>query len=274
MKKSNKFFNLIICLISFLLLFSSVGAALDNSGLKVSNDNLKSLKTTVIKKIIDGDTIKASNGETIRLIGVDTPEIFWDKGTAEFYGYKAMKFTRKNLLNKKVYLRYGQKKRDDYGRVLAYIYLENGELFNIKLLNSGYAHLMTVAPNTKYLDNFTNEVVKSRAEGSGIWSQIKQLEKEIPVVSWDEVKKYYGKKVIVEGKIINTYQSDKVVFLNFSKNYNETLTVVIFNNDLNKFAIQPEKFFLNKKIKVMGIIKKYEGAPEIIVENPSTILSE
>ena len=227
-----------------------------------------------IERIIDGDTVKTAAGDSIRFLGVDTPEIDWENNESEFYAQKARDFTAANLKDKNVTLKYDTEREDDYGRVLAYIYLENGELFNIKLLNSGYAHLMTVAPNTKYLDNFTNEVVKSRAEGSGIWSQIKQLEKEIPVVSWDEVKKYYGKKVIVEGKIINTYQSDKVVFLNFSKNYNETLTVVIFNNDLNKFAIQPEKFFLNKKIKVMGIIKKYEGAPEIIVENPSTILSE
>ena len=230
------------------------------------------MQTTVVKKVIDGDTVKITNGENVRLIGIDTPEINWDKGTADFYGYKALNYTKSSLLNEKIYLEYDKEKRDDYGRLLAYIYLENGVLFNMKLVAEGYAHLMTVEPNTKYLNQFKNSVINARTERRGIWKRLDQLQRNVPVISWKEAEKYYKKKVIVEGKITNTYKSKEVTFLNFAENYNETLTIIIFNDDLNKFSCQPEEFFLNKNIEVLGKIKKYEEAPEIIIENPTSIL--
>ena len=272
MKKNNKITFFIIFVISIFLVCSFTISAEENSGIKLNNKDLNSLQTTVVKKVIDGDTVKTTNGENIRLIGIDTPEINWDKGTADFYGYKALNYTKSSLLNEKIYLEYDKEKRDEYGRVLAYIYLENGELFNLKILEKGYGHLMTVDPNTKYLKKFRKAAKKARNKEQGIWRRINQLQEKLPVISWGEAKDYYGKKVIVKGKIINTYKAEEVTFLNFAENYDETLTIVIFNDDLNKFSFQPEDYFLNKSVEVLGEIKKYEGSPEIIIKNPSSIL--
>ena len=59
---------------------------------------------------------------------------------------------------------------------------------------------------------------------------------------------------------------------NFSKNYSETLTIVIFNDDLNKFAVKANEYFKNKRVKVIGDIKKYDDAPEIIITDPTSIM--
>ena len=272
MRKYKNMLSFIIFIISISLVFSFGVTAKNNSEVTIKNKNLNSLESTVVKKVIDGDTIKISNGETIRFIGIDTPEINWDIGTADFYGYKALNFTKNNLLNKKIYLEYDEEKRDDYGRLLAYVYLENGELFNDIILKKGYGHLMTVEPNTKYLKKFRKVVKKAREKEQGIWRKIKQSKEKAAVISWKEAEKFYGKTVIVEGKIKNTYKAEEVTFLNFAENYNETLTIIIFNDNLNKFACQPENYFLNKNIRVIGEVKEYEGSPEIIVENPTSIL--
>jgi len=227
-----------------------------------------------ITKVIDGDTIKTKNGKTIRLIGIDTPEINWDSGTADFYGYKALKFTNKYLLNKKVYLEFDQDKKDDYDRQLAYIYLQNGDFFNAKLLANGYAHILTVEPNNKYENKLKEIAKKAREEKIGIWKKVEQFSDRLDTISWKDAEKYYGKNVIVKGKIVNTYKAEEVTFLNFSENYSETLTIVIFNDDLNKFAVEVNKYFKNKRVKVMGKIKKYDNAPEIIITDPTSILIE
>ena len=272
MKKYNKFYlKLFFILILIFFITFNIQAVEENLN-KTGNINLDSLKQVTIKKVIDGDTVKTTEGETIRLIGIDTPEINWDSGTADFYGYKALKFSNENLLNKKVYLEYDQDKKDDYGRELAYIYLQNGELFNIKLIEKGYAHLLIVEPNNKYEERFKKIAKKTREEKIGIWKKVDQLSDRVDEISWKDAKKYYGKKVIVSGKIVDTYKSEEVTFLNFSKNYSETLTIVIFNDDLNKFAVKANEYFKNKRVKVIGDIKKYDDAPEIIITDPTSIM--
>ena len=91
------------------------------------------------------------------------------------------------------------------------------------------------------------------------------------VIPWREAHKYYGKKVTVEGKIVSTYNSDKACFLNFHTNWRKYFTAVIFAPDFDKFPSNPEDYFQDKKVQVTGVVKEYEGKPEIILKNPSQI---
>jgi DNA/RNA endonuclease YhcR with UshA esterase domain len=91
------------------------------------------------------------------------------------------------------------------------------------------------------------------------------------VVSWQDAAQYYGQTVTVEGTVVDTYNSGKVVFLNFDKDYKSTFKVVIFPDDWPKFPEPPEELFLDKKVRVKGLVKEYQGAPEIIVEEPGQI---
>ena len=60
-------------------------------------------------------------------------------------------------------------------------------------------------------------------------------------------------------------------FLNFDRNYKETLSVVIFASDYRKFPEPPEKMYLKKKIEVQGRIKLYKGRVEIVADSPEQI---
>ena len=91
------------------------------------------------------------------------------------------------------------------------------------------------------------------------------------MISWKEAGNYIGQEVIVEGTIVDTYDSGEAIFLNFDENYSETFTAVIFSSDESKFDFEPEDYYLGKKVKVKGKVKEYEGAPEIIVEEPGQI---
>jgi DNA/RNA endonuclease YhcR with UshA esterase domain len=96
-------------------------------------------------------------------------------------------------------------------------------------------------------------------------------EKINKVISWQEADKYYGKSVTVEGKIVKTYNSGKVVFLNFHPDYKRYFTAVIFKSAFSKFPNNPENYYMNKKVQITGLVKNYQGSPEIILNSPSQI---
>jgi DNA/RNA endonuclease YhcR with UshA esterase domain len=94
---------------------------------------------------------------------------------------------------------------------------------------------------------------------------------ESKVISWQDADKHYGEVATVEGTIVNTYNSGKACFLNFHTNWKRYFTVAIFRSDLPKFPNNPEMFYKDKKVRVTGLIKEYQGKPEVVLKNPSQI---
>jgi micrococcal nuclease len=76
--------------------------------------------------------------------------------------------------------------------------------------------------------------------------------------------------VIIEGTIINTFNSGRVCFLNFHADY-QYFTAVIFACDLQGFPYPPDTYYLGKKVQIVGIIREYKGYPEIIVKTPGQV---
>ena len=86
----------------------------------------------------------------MRLIGVDTPEVF---GQAECFGAEASAFVERLLPpGTKVRYRLGTEERDRYGRALAYVWLRDGRFLNRLLVARGYAQPLTIPPNVDYAD--------------------------------------------------------------------------------------------------------------------------
>jgi micrococcal nuclease len=239
--------------------------------LSITGCNQQLTDEVYIERVIDGDTVKTAAGNSIRLLGVDTPEIDWENNSSEYYAEEARDYSTENLLGKNVVLKYDNEKEDHYGRTLAYIF-QDGENFNQKLLENGYANLMIVAPNDQYEAEFKKAVKKARKSRLGIWSQILELQKTLPIISYQEAAFFIGERVIIEGKIVNTAATTSVNYLNFSNNYQNTLSIIIFNQNLNKFDYLPAEYILNKKIKVLGEIGIYQGSPQIVVNDPHNIL--
>lgn len=110
-----------------------------------------------VLRIIDGDTIQIDYKgvkEKVRMIGIDTPESVHpddDKNTEA--GLVASEYTEMLLKGKKVSIELDVQERDQYGRILAYVYLE-GKMVNKTLLEEGYAVMSTYPPNVKYVDDF------------------------------------------------------------------------------------------------------------------------
>jgi len=92
------------------------------------------------------------------------------------------------------------------------------------------------------------------------------------VINWADAGKYVGKTKTVEGTIVRTYKSSTgTVFLNFHDPYQGYFYGVIFASDMKNFLFRPEEFYRGKEVRITGLIKLYQGSPEIIVEDPSQI---
>jgi len=159
--------------------------------------------------VYDGDTVKLANGEKVRLIGIDCPEmrdndkLFADaRRTGEdaqklkALGQRSYEFARQLLDNRRVRLEFDIQRRDKYGRLLAYVYTreevtgktisfepipeviylqeEAGRQYvetfvNALIINEGYAYPMTIAPNTQHADLFQKLYQQARDRGRGLW---------------------------------------------------------------------------------------------------------
>jgi micrococcal nuclease len=102
------------------------------------------------------------------------------------------------------------------------------------------------------------------------WENLTQDKTGLKVIGACQAGNYYGKEVIVEGKVVDAYRSKKNnVFLNFEKPYpNQCFSAVIFSSDLYKFGDNPEKYYNQKIVRIRGKIQEYQGKPEIILKEP------
>lgn len=134
-----------------------------------------------VSRVVDGDTIEVINNDAkykVRLIGVDTPETKHPKKGVEYYGKEASEFTKNALEGKIVYLEFDVGKQDRYKRLLAYVWLDEDEtdirkMFNSILLLEGYAQIMTVPPNVKYVEYFKEYQKEARELNKGLWAKEK-----------------------------------------------------------------------------------------------------
>ena len=98
-----------------------------------------------------------------------------------------------------------------------------------------------------------------------------QDDKKTETISWEDADKYYGRYVIVEGVVIITNNTGKVCFLNFHRNWKKYFTAVIFASDFPNFPFKPEEYYKDKKVRIKGEIKEYEGKPEMIISGPGQV---
>ncbi|MFT8321572.1 MAG: thermonuclease family protein [Bacillus sp. (in: firmicutes)] len=136
-----------------------------------TNDNKVAVK---LDKAIDGDTISVmykGEKENVRFLLVDTPETSHPRLGEQPYGKEAKAFTKKVVEDAETLeleFDIGQN-RDKYGRLLAYVYAD-GEMIQKQLLQKGLARVAYIyAPNTRYVDLFTDIQKEAQEKSVGIW---------------------------------------------------------------------------------------------------------
>jgi micrococcal nuclease len=128
-----------------------------------------------VVRVIDGDTIDLRFGtrqERVRLIGIDTPETKKPNTPIQCFGPQASEFTKHVLApGTEVIVQRDVQARDDYGRLLGYVYrVADGLFVNLELARQGYARPLTIAPNNSQANLFVSAAHDAEAANRGLWA--------------------------------------------------------------------------------------------------------
>ncbi|MDR2393556.1 MAG: thermonuclease family protein [Treponema sp.] len=144
---------------------------------KSSQGDISQMVPAEVVGHVDGDTLRVriSNPppalkalETIRMLGVDTPETVHPRKPVERFGKEASDFTKERLLGTQVYLAFDWDLRDHYGRLLAYIYTPEGRCFNAILIQEGFGHAY-VSYTFQFMEEFKDLEQIARKGKRGLW---------------------------------------------------------------------------------------------------------
>jgi len=158
------------------------------SSFVLAGQSTEEQKADILLKVVDGDTLRVEHQgriESIRLIGIDTPESRVNKKAQKdaarsgedikkiiSLGQEATRYVK--ILVKPgdpIRVEFDRQIRDKYGRLLGYVYLPGGKMLNEEIVKAGYANLMTYPPNVKYEEKFLRAYREARENNRGLWSK-------------------------------------------------------------------------------------------------------
>ncbi|HST70267.1 MAG TPA: thermonuclease family protein [Solirubrobacterales bacterium] len=127
--------------------------------------------TALVTRVVDGDTIEVQlpgGEEDVRYIGVDTPETVKPGAPVDCFGPQASSFNHRLVERRRVRLVFGPERRDQYGRLLAYVYL--GDRFvNAELVRRGLARTLFIPPNVRFEERLKRLEIAAARAGRGLW---------------------------------------------------------------------------------------------------------
>ena len=123
--------------------------------------------------VVDGDTVRVRMGdrtETVRYLGVDTPETVKPGTPVQCFGKQAGEYNRRLVEGRKVRLRYSVERRDRYGRLLAYVYVDGSRRsVNADLIARGYGEELVIPPNVEHAERYRRLEQQARDRRLGLW---------------------------------------------------------------------------------------------------------
>ena len=122
-----------------------------------------------VTRVVDGDTIEIEGGQTVRYIGIDTPETVHPQKAVECFGREASNKNKELVEGKMVQLEKDISETDKYGRLLRYVYA-NGVFINELLVKEGFAHASSYPPDIKYQDLLNSAQEEARSQSRGLWA--------------------------------------------------------------------------------------------------------
>lgn len=129
------------------------------------------LPVAQVQKVVDGDTLRLTDGRSVRMIGLNTPETGKNGRSAEPFA-EAARRRLQALVDEsagRVSLRVGRQSRDHYGRTLANVYGRNGDNFEAQLLSEGLGYQVAIAPNVELVECQRNAEQLARRAKLGVW---------------------------------------------------------------------------------------------------------
>lgn len=237
--------------------------------------DLRGSEEYVIRSVIDGDSIVLNDDEStnIRYLGIDAPEVLTYGSPGDPFSEEAKRLNESLIDKGKIRLEFDAERYDDYGRTLAYVFVDNISV-NEEIVRNGYARALIIGSNKKYADRFLEAQDEARSEKRGIWGDLSTIkppnENNFFLIKPSDATRHIDQRVVTRGKITNFRKSDKVKVLKLE----DELDIVLFPDSWGNFShfnIKPEEYYIGKPVEVIGKISMYRGRPNVIISHPMNI---
>ncbi len=271
--KSGLFCLIVICLASQIALADEIYRSEDAQGRVTYSDRSTAGSKQVgiskrsyrhqrqVKHVYDGDTVVLENGQRVRLLGVNTPEIESRHRQSESGGVAAKEWLQKQLQGKKVYLEFDEEKHDHYKRVLAHIFLPDGKHLNLALVENGLAIVNIIPPNIRYVDALINAQQQAEKQNLGIWSMPDYQAYPLSQISGN--RKGWQRLLGTPQSIKRSRKYTRLVF-------NNNVDIRIANDHLNLFPKLEN--YLHKSLEIRGWVSRRKDHYSILIHHPNALI--
>lgn len=214
-----------------------------------------------VEKVFDGDTILLSNGQKVRLLGVNTPEIAGRNKNAEPGGEQAKAWLIQRIEHKKVRLEADVEKQDKYQRRLAYVFDEHKRQINLELVEQGLATVNIYPPNLQYVDALLEAQRRAEQAKRGIWGLPGYAAQPFQVLN---AENYKGWKRVT-GRITALKQTAKYSYLQFS----DQVSVRVENQ--NRGLFPSLQSYVGQSVEARGWVAKSKERFAVQARHPGDI---
>lgn len=214
-----------------------------------------------VKKVVDGDTVHLENGEKVRLIGINTPEIGRDGKADQPLAQAARKRLAELIGSGGIAVTPGTESRDNYNRLLAYLRTADGRDPALMLLQEGLAWPVAIAPNLERVDQYFIAASQARTANIGVW-------KRYPAVAVAKVSEGGFQRI-----------SGKVTKITFAKTWwisiENKVVLPVFAEHQHHFSRAEVEQWRGKRVEVLGWVTRNRGNYEpwrLVVNHPGVVL--
>lgn len=217
-----------------------------------------------VRKVIDGDTLILEDGEKIRLIGINTPEVKSRYSQSQPGGEAARDWLRAKLRDAVVWLEYDAEQFDRYDRRLAHVFLESGEYLNALLLEQGLAMLTLIPPNLRYADHLIQAQRSAERQKIGIWQLPAYQRRHLSSFNAADSNTGWQRWEVTASGISESRKYSNLLV-------SDAFLISIPKARLHLFS--PLESYLNRPLEVRGWFRKQGDQQRLYVQHPSALIT-
>jgi micrococcal nuclease len=217
----------------------------------------------IVITVYDGDTVKVRLSgradERVRLIGVDSPELDDARERVRLMAFLAKRFAFSRLYQSQVELLPGPETRDSYGRLLAFVRMADGELFNVSLVREGYAFAYLKFPfDESWRKQIKAAETEARQAGRGLWGR-----EPYPVIAAAEAGRHVGEVLTVRFRCLRSLKRGGVRLLEADgAAFDAAIPLDVFK------SLPGPLDFEGRTVEATGLVEMYKERPQIMIGLP------
>ncbi|WP_460118824.1 thermonuclease family protein [Pseudomonas sp. S2_C03] len=199
------------------------------------------LASVVVQRVVDGDTLRLEDGRSVRMIGLNTPELGKKGRSDEPFALAARKRLEALVAasDGRVGLLPGKESKDRYGRTLAHVFGADGANLEAKMLAEGLGFLVAVAPNVDFVDCQQAAERSARKAGLGLWRQS-------PVLKADQISA--SGFAVLRGRVSKVQRNRGGIWIELQ----DSIVLRVAPNLLDRFDAASLESLKGKQIEARG----------------------